>query len=218
MIRQLLAVVLSFVLTGCIAMEAAASLPSGDTKNWKTYRVEVGDQVVQFTIPPEESSDFPSFEIPQRIDLAQAGIFNQAQIGPKLLNRYWDYRTSRFAAVNGTLHAYILLWRSEGLLDSVDALRGAIEDNGKLLKMKELADGGRGGPPDAVRFETATVGGRTGLLEIHQITSPSYVVPVDPHHYLTISISVGVANPDWRADAQGAADAILKSIRIEPKH
>jgi hypothetical protein len=198
-------------------MSGAASLPSGDIRSWTTYRLEVGDQVVQFTIPPGESQDWPAFEIPRRIDLEKPDMFDRANAGPGLLRRFWDYRTSRFAHVDGTLRAYIQLWQSEKTLDDAVALQGALDENAKLSRIKEMMQGGSGGPPDAMRFESTVVAGRAGLLVHHQTSPANYAVSLDAHHYLTIYVSgSSVTRPGWREDARAAADAILQSIRIEP--
>ena len=141
------------LLAGCATVSLAGDLPSGDTKHWKTYRVEVGDQVVQFTIPLGESSDWPVVEIPRRIDLGQPRVFNQTGEGPKLLARFWDYRASRFANVDGTLRAYIVLWQSELELRDSAALQAASEESSVLVKAKEIMSGGKGGPRDTKRYE-----------------------------------------------------------------
>ena len=212
-----LGVLVAVTLIGCATMSGAASLPSGDTRSWATYRVEVGDQVVQFTIPPGESPDWPAFVIPQRIDLERQGTFDRANVGPELLARFWDYRTSRFAQVDGTLRAYILLWQSEKALDSAAALQAAVDENAKLSRIKDVMQGGSGGPPDAMQFESAVVAGRAGLLVHHQTSPAHYAVSLDTHHYLTIYVSgSSITRPGWREDARAAADAILHSIRIEP--
>lgn len=36
------------LLAGCQTLAIAAGRPTGDTKDWKTYRVFVGDRIVQF--------------------------------------------------------------------------------------------------------------------------------------------------------------------------
>lgn len=213
-----LGMLLAVSLVGCATMSGAASLPSGDTRAWTTYRIEVGSQVVRFAIPRGESPDWPTFLIPKRIDLENPSIFDRANTGPKLLGRFWDYRTSRFAQVNGTLRAHILLWRSEKRLDDTVALQSALEENAELTRIKDVVQGGSGGPHDVMRFESAVVGGRTGLLVHHQIGPAHYAVILDAHHYLTIYISgSSVTRSGWREDARAAADAILNSIRIEPK-
>lgn len=214
-----LVTVLIVALEGCATTSGPASLPSGDTKNWVSYRVEVGDQVVQFTIPPGESPDWPAFAIPKRIDLENPGIFDRADAGPGLLRRFWDYRSGRSARVDGTLRAYILLWRSENRLDDAAALQAAVEENAKLTRIRDAMRGGSGGPPDVMQFVPAVVGGRAGLLVRHQTSPTHYAVSLDAHHYLTIYVSgSSVTSPGWREDAKAAANAIMNSIHIEPKH
>ena len=218
MIRHL-AMLLAIPLVGCVTMGGAANLPSGDTKNWTTYQVEMSDQVVRFTIPPGESIDFPIYPIPRSIGLAQPNTFDRAETGPDLLRRFWDYRASRFATVDGTLRAIIGLRRSERVLDSVNALAATLEDNARLVRAKEVMEGGVGGPPDSMRFEPAIVAGKSGLLVHHQTSPSHYVVTLDPHHYLTIFVDgSSVTRPGWRGDARAAANAIFNSIRIEPRN
>jgi len=156
--------------------------------------------------------------IPKQIDLDKPNIFDRANAGPELLGRFWDYRAGRFAQVDGTLRAYILLWQSERTLSDAAALQAAVDENAKLSRIKDVIQGGSGGPLDAMRFEPAVVGGRSGLLVHHQISPAHYAVSLDAHHYLTIYVSgSSVTRPGWREDARAAADAILQSIRIEPK-
>ena len=219
MFRSWLVISLGLILTGFVVACAAVSPPSSDTKSWKTYRVEISGQITQFSIPPDESSDFPNFEIPQYIDVAQRGICNEAHIGPKLLNRFWDYKINRLSPVDGTLHAYIVLWCSEKEISNSGALQVAVEENQKLIIIRGLTEGGNGGPVDKMRFETKSFSGKTALLVTHQITSPNYVVLLSPYYYLTISIDIGsVRNPELRTMAKTTADAILNSIHIEPKN
>ena len=216
-LRRLVASALWLLLVGCVMMSSVNDLPSGDTRQWKTYRIEVGDQIVQFTIPPSESPDWPAIDIPKKVDLTQPGIFNQANEGPKLLVRFWDYRTSRYAQVYGTLRASILLWRSDIELRTLTDLQAASESNDLLIASRDIAMGGRAGPKDPKRYGPVDIGGRSGLRVLHRITSPHYIVPVDSHNYLTISIDADVTTPGWREDGQAAATAILQSIKIESK-
>lgn len=210
-------VVVVWLIAGCATTNSAGSMPSGDTKHWKTYRIEVGDQIVQFTIPPDESPDWPVVDIPKRIDLTQPGIFDQANEGPKLLLRFWDYRASRYAQVSGTLRASILLWYSDIELHTLTNLQAGSENNDLLIASRDIVMGGNPGPKDPKRYEPVSIGGRMGLRVLHRITSPHYIVPIDAHHYLTISVDADVVRSGWQEDAKAAADAILNSIRIEPK-
>ncbi len=220
MIRQWFAGLLAFALVGCAVMGVAASLPSGDTKSWKTYSVEVGDQVVQFTIPPGVSKDFLDPPVTQHIDLQQPGLFDQTGLGPRLLSRHWDYRSSPFALVDGTLHAAIWLKNSEKPLTDSNALRAAVSEGQELSRIKDVMNGGYTGPPNpATKFDATSVGGRQGFYVHYQTSLPDYVVAIDSHHYLVIYVdSSGVTHAGWREDAKAAANAILNSIRIEPKH
>jgi hypothetical protein len=77
--------VATVILVACAAIGGPANLLSGDTKNWITYRVDIGDQIVQFTIPLGISKDFLDPPIPRRIDLEQANIFDTTGSGPRLL-------------------------------------------------------------------------------------------------------------------------------------
>lgn len=195
----------------------AVGMPDGDTRKWKTYRVEVGMHVVQFTIPPGESRDYVPFEIPSRIDVAREGTFDQALIGPSLLERAWDYRKSRFSVVDGSLTAYIGLRRSEKPLGDMAALREAVTEGSRLFAMQQyLRSGsvGRSNSPDG--FSPAQIGGRTAWLVSFEMSPNAFVVAVDSAHYLEITIRYGgVTEPKFRADAKAAAAAILESIRID---
>lgn len=128
-------------LAGCQAVITAAGRPSADITHWTTYRVEVGAQIVQFSIPPGESREFSAFTIPTRIDLGRADLFDETLAGPALLSRMWDYRESGFVVVDGSLSAGITVNRSDRPLGSLDALKAAVEDANKLYVMKT---GGQG--------------------------------------------------------------------------
>jgi hypothetical protein len=217
--NRCLAMLLAVTLIGCATMGGAASLPSGDTKNWITYRVEVGDQVVQFAIPPGVNEEFLDPPVSQRIDLEQLGLFDQAGAGPRLLSRHWDYRKGSHGPIGGTLRAYIGLWYVETILNSSNALQAAVVESNELRRTKDVLQGGSGGPPDKISFEPAVLGGREALLVRHQTSPSNYAVTLDAHHYLLVYISGNyVTEPGWREDAKAAAEAILNSIRIEPKH
>jgi len=216
-LRGVVGSALLLLFVGCAAMSAAAGLPSGDMRDWKTYRIEVGEQFIQFAIPPNESPDWPKIDIPKKIDLTQAGIFNQVNEGPKLLLRFWDYRTSRYAQVYGTLRASILLWYSDRELRSVADLQAASDSNDVLMVTRDIVTGGNPGPKDPKRYEAVSIGGRASLRVQHKITSPHYIVPIGIHHYLTVSVDADVVRSGWQEDANAAAVAILQSIKIGSK-
>ena len=215
-VRATLLLVL-LAMTGCQAAVLAAGRPSSDVSHWTTYRVEVGAHVVQFSIPPGESREFPGFAIPKRIDLNRADIFDEALAGPALLSRVWDYRTSRFVVVDGSLSAGISVSRSDRPLNSLDALKAAVEEANQLYVMKMYAEEGQRRPSnEPVQFEPARIAGRDAWRVTYELIGPGYVVPLDEHHYLEVGVDFdGFTRDDWRADAKAAADAILKSIRIE---
>jgi len=195
----------------------AAGMPDGDTRKWKTYRVEVGTHVVQFTIPPGESRDFPPFEVPSRIDTAREGTFDQALKGPSLLNRAWDYRKSRFSVVDGSLTAYIGLRRSEKPLIDMAALRQAITEASRLSAMQNYLRSGSVGRSDNPRgFSPAQVAGRSAWLVSFEMSRNSLFVALDSAHFLRITIlHDGVTDPKFRDSAKAAAAAILESLRID---
>lgn len=209
-----LMLLIALLLTGA---SQAAGMPDGNTRKWKTYRVEVGTHVVQFTIPPGESRDYLPFEIPSRIDIAREGTFDQALKGPFLLERAWDYRKNRFSVVDGSLTAYIGLRRSEKPLNDMAALREAVTESSRLLAMQRyLRSGsvGRSNNPDG--FSPAQVAGRSAWRVSFEMSQNAFVVAVDTVHYLQITVSYGgVTEPTFRADAKAAAAAIFESIRIE---
>jgi hypothetical protein len=211
---------LAVAFTGCATMSGATSLPSGNTKNWITYHVEIGDQMVQLTIPPGLSKDFLDPPVPTHIDLLQPGLFDETGLGPRLLSRHWDYRSSSFALVDGTLHAAIWVKYNKKVLSDLSALQAAIKESQELSRIQDVMKGGYIGPPNPpTRFDATNIGDREGLYVHYKTSLPDYAVAIDDHHYLVIYLdSSGVTNPGWREDAKAAADAILNSIRIEPKH
>lgn len=192
-------------------------MPDGDTGDWKTYRVEIGTHIVQFSIPPGESRDYVPYEIPSRIDVVREGTFDQALIGPYLLRRRWDYRKSRFSPVDGSLAAYIELRRSEKPLNDMAALREAVTETSRLSAMQDYLQSGsvgRSNNPDG--FSPAQIAGRSAWLVSFEMSPNAFVVSVDSAHYLRITIRYGgVTEPKFRADAKAAAAAILESIRID---
>ena len=206
------------LLAGCASI--ADGRPTGDTKNWNTYRVEVDGNIVSFNIPRGGSRAFPERSVPQRIDSSREGVFDEIGSGPYLLRRYWDYKKGRFADVDGTLWFYIALQQSKSVLTSPESLRNAIEDSNRLFAMKMFLEEGRPRASDkALEFELEVVAGKQGLRVTYEISPDSYVVAVDEHHFLDISYGAGgFRDPAWRADALAAAKAIVQSIHIEPKH
>jgi hypothetical protein len=214
-----LGLLLTAALIGCATMTGAVSLPSGDTKNWITYRVEVGSQVVQFAIPPGVNTNFLDPPVPQRIDLQQPGLFDQTGSGPRILSRHWDYQRSPTALIDGTLHAAIWVKQNEKILNSLGALELAVRESQELSRAMDVMRGGYIGPPNPpIKFDAAKVGNHRGLYVHYKSSLPDYAVAIDDHHYLVIYVdSTGVTSPGWREDARAAAEAILNSIRIEPK-
>jgi len=199
--------------TGC---QSAGYRPTGDTARWITHRVDLGETIVEFSIPPGESPEFSAFPVPSRVDVTRSDLFDQALQGPRLLYSAWDYRSGAMSAVDGTLTAYMQIHRSERPLDSMQALKHAIEERGRLIATLEYAESGRSGPSNfPVQFDRVTVGGREALRVRFEITRPSYAVVVGRHAYLMFNLgSSSVQRPDWKKDAEAARDAIFESIRI----
>lgn len=195
----------------------AAGGPDGDTKRWTTHRVAIGTKVVEFTIPPRESKDLPPFEIPARIDTEREDVFDEALMGPELLDRGWDYRESRLLHVDGTLSAYIGLRRSDRPLVDMHALQDAVRESSRLFAAKKyLASGSHGRSDNPVDFLPARIAGHDAWKVSYEMSQPDYVVALDAAHYLEIAVRYGgVSDPKYRADAKAAAKAILESIRIE---
>lgn len=181
----------------------AAGMPDGDTGKWKTYRVEVGMHVVQFTIPPGESRDFMPFEIPSRIDTAREGVFDQALKGPSVLDLAWDYRKSRFSVVDGSLTAYIGLRRSEKPLSDMAALREAVTEASRLSAIQNyLRSGSVGRSDNPGGFSPAQVAGAQRMAGFLRNVQNSLFVALDSAHFLRITIRYGgVTNPKSKADA-----------------
>ncbi len=195
----------------------AAGGPDGDTHGWETHRIVVGSKIVRFTIPPKESKEFPAFSIPSCVDLTRDGTFDQALIGPRLLQRAWDYRKSRFAAVDGSMDAYIGLRRSEQPLESLDDLKVAERESCRLFALQAYLKSGQPRASDEpAGFTPARVAGKDGLKASYERSSSAYLVPLDAHTYLKIAVEIGgITVPQWRIDAKAAAAAILESIHIE---
>jgi hypothetical protein len=110
-----------------------------------------------------------------------------------------------------------LLWHSDQELHSVADLQAASENNDVLIASRDIAMGGEISPKDPKQYEPVSIGGRAGLRVYHRIASPHYVVPIDVHHYLTISVDADVVRSVWQENARAAAAAILQSIKIEKK-
>jgi len=210
---------LVITLAGCATLSGAASLPSGDTRHWLTYRVEIGDQVLQFSVPPGVNEDFMDPPVPKRIDLQQPELFDETGSGPTVLSRHWDYRKNMFSPILGTLVAGIGLYYSEQSLGSLTSLKDVVRTHRELIQKQALArDPNDTGPPTPpVRFDSAKIAGKDAWYVSYRMLPSGYVVPLDEHHYLGIGVRNGVNPIDWREDAQAAADAILKSIKIEAK-
>jgi hypothetical protein len=217
--RKMPVLLLASVLTGYATLVGAASLPSGDTQDWVTYHVILGDQILQFEIPPGVNRDFMDTPVPKRIDLQNRDAFDEAG-SAGILSRHWDYRKNCFAPHEGTLTAAIGVNFSEQPLDGLTALRGALRRQADLIyKQALIRDPEYRGPRiSPSRFDPAKVAGRDGWHVSYRVLPSGYVVPLDTHHYLGVGIYNSVSRPDWRADAQAAARAILESIRIEPRH
>ncbi|SUS08798.1 conserved exported hypothetical protein [uncultured Defluviicoccus sp.] len=205
-------------VAGCHSVGLAARGPSADTRGWTTHRIEVGAHIVQFTIPPGESQAFRSFSIPTRVDLADPDAFDEVLAGPVLLRRTWDYRESRFDAVDGSLSAGISVSRSNHPLESLDSLRAAVENASELNQSKLLREEGRRRASNKpVSFEAVKIAGRDAWKATYELTGIRYVLPLDERHYLGISLRRnGISRLEWRVDAENAAKAILESIRITP--
>ena len=203
-------------ITGCQTMANAAGHATGDTRTWEVHRVQVDDKVVEFKIPPNESKEFPGFAIPQKLDLHGGDVFSETLTGPSILNRYWDYRASRFVAVDGTLHAYIGIHRSTKELIDEQAIKNAIEEGSKLFAI-HVAKGRQGLLDPPVRYNKMTIGGKEWWQVDYRISGRYYITSLDGYHYLKASVNAGqMSDSAWRADSQAAANAILHSIRIVP--
>jgi len=64
--------------------------------------------------------------------------------------------------------------------------------------------------------ESVWIGGKQGILVDYVAAKHIYYVSLDTEHCLSISIDgSGGIQPEWHEDAQSAATAMLKSIRIE---
>ena len=205
-------VLLASALFGCAANGSAANFPSGNVKSWLAYSVIIGDHVVRFAIPPGINDDFLDSPVPQAINLEQPGLFDETGEGPRLLSRHWSYKKSRFDSAPGILTAYIGLKSSKIILRDMSDLQAAVIEHERLRRIKDDS-----GPPDHLSFEQVRLNAGDALLIYHQISPPTFAVPLDAHHFLLIYINGNdVSEPEWREDARAAAKAILDSIRIDP--
>jgi hypothetical protein len=208
------------LLTACGTQGYAISSPSDDMRRWLTYRVEIGDQILQFTIPPGVNGDFlDSPTIPKRIDPQQDETFDKSG-SAEIFTRHWDYREGSFSPVVGTLVASIGLGYSQSSLDSLSDLQEEITRDRDLIQQQTIARDPRfrGPSTSPIRFDHVRIAERDALFISYRVLPPNYAVKLDVHHYLTISIRNGVNPGVSREKAQIAADAILRSISIEPKH
>jgi len=195
------------------------TFPSGNTKNWNTYQVEIRGHIVRFRAPPYESSDHPEFKVPSKIDVENAKTFHQNNRGPNLLWQHWDYRKNRFVTNYGTLDALIRVNRSEVPLSDMEDLLNAISRNHDLNHRADEAEAGRSVFFDPiVHTETCEIGGKRALLVEYKVAKGIYYVPLDSELYLSVSFDAdGVTEPGLREDAQDAANQMLHSIRIDEK-
>lgn len=213
-----MALVLVIALSGCGLAVGTKVRPSGDTKSWITHRVDIGDYVVQFTIPPGVSEVWLDPPVPLGVILGAPGVFDETGLGPELLSRHWDYQKNFYAHVDGTLTARIWLMSSEVKLIDLKSLESAIVETERRIHEKRSSDGGTRWPPVVPEvFEPRNIAGRQGLHVHYSISLPDYAVAIDEHHYLMFYARHSVSFPEWRKDANAAVDAIVKSIRIEPK-
>lgn len=214
-----LRLILCLLLAGCQANVLAKSPLLGDAEQWSAYRVQVADQIVEFTIPPKESKAFVGFRIPERIDLdSDRSVFDEVGKGPDLLRRFWDYRASRFSPVDGTLEAIIGIYLSEYPLDDVIALRNALESSSRRFAEKMLREEGHPRAPNpVVGLAPAEFLGEGWFRVDYKLSGSYYVTRLDRIHFLKVAVRPnGFSRNDWQEDAQAAGQRILRSIRIYP--
>jgi len=209
-----------FVVAGCVVISGCqtptAARPTGDMQHWVTHKVQGNNRIVRFTIPPGESWDYPSFAIPQKIDLDGSDSFDEARSSSRLLRRSWDYRQSRFVAVDSSLDAFIAVSKSDRDLQDLSAL-GAWLKGESQREADAAVQGGKPGLANPVlRLTSKNIRGREWLRVDYRISGSNYVTPFDHRHYLVVRISSGGSmRADWNADAKAAGDAILNSVAIE---
>lgn len=206
------------LLAGCQTMASATGHPTGDTRHWQMHRVQVDDVVVEFAIPPGESKEFPNFPIPAKLDLSGLDSFDEIGLGPNLLRGFWDYSSSRFAQPEGTLSAVIAARKSSHEIIDLESLKLAVLETSRRFEEKAgVASEAQDLPKN---YQQIKIGGRDVLRVTYKLSSPSHVFLLDKRNYLEVSFRVSdfTSKPNWRADAQAAADAILHSIRILPVH
>ncbi|HJU40747.1 MAG TPA: hypothetical protein VJ724_14350 [Tahibacter sp.] len=216
--------ILQWLLLGFLAFlgaacQSAGYKPSGDTSRWIAHRIDLGENTVEFSIPPGESPEFGTFPVPRAVDVTRAELFDEALQGPRLLDSAWDYRAGPMSPVDGTLTAHMQIHHSERPLDSMQALQRAIEERSHLREALRYAKSGDSGLRNLpTRYESVQVGGREAFRIRFEIASPSYAVIVGRHTYLLFAIrSSSIQRPEWKSDADAARDAIFQSIRISPR-
>jgi hypothetical protein len=206
-----------FVLTFATGCQTVGYKPTGETHQWIAYRIDLGESVLEFSLPPGESRQFPAFPIREHVDINRSDLYDDALIGPRLLDRTWDYAPGPLSMVEGTLRAFILLRRSEQALDSMEALKSAIEENSKLEDAARYLESGRRLPSTLpTQFAMSSVGGQEALKLRAGVPAPVFAVAVGRHAYIELYVQVSDFHkrPDWRKDAEAAHDAIFRSIRI----
>ena len=151
------------------------------------------------------------------MDLAGVNTFKADNSGPELLDMRWDYRKTEFDTIFGTLSANIRLFRSAIVIGSEESLLAAVQQNEKLNNQRSAAELGRPVYADRLAHsESILIGAKRGILVDYLAAKHIYYVSLDTEHCLSISIDgSGVIQPECYEDAQSAATAMLKSIRIE---
>jgi hypothetical protein len=211
-------VIVCLILVACQTMAAVAEHPSADTRDWVVHRVQVDDEIVEFSIPDGGSADFSAFSVPDKVDLSGADSFDENNEGPSLLRRAWDYRENRYSEVDGTLRVYIGIGLSSRPLKGEGDIKGAILE-GSDLYARNMARGRPGLLDPPVQISKMKLDGVSWTRVDYKLSGTYFVSPIDRYHYLKVSLRAGgFSRPDWRSDAQAAADAILRSVRIFPLH
>lgn len=215
-VLALVSAVICLNLAGCQTMANAAGHPTADTRGWEVHRVQVDDKVVEFSIPAGESGEFSPFLIPDKVDLSGADSFDETNEGPTLLRRAWDYKNSRYSEIDGTLRIYIGVSRSSRPIEGESDMKEALLE-GSELYAKKIARGRPGLLDPPVQFSQVMLGGASWTRVDFRLSGTYFAFPIDRYLYLKVSSrAAGFSRDDWRSDAQAAADAVLRSIRIFP--
>lgn len=189
--------------------------PDGSASGWDSYEVQAGSTALRFKLPPGASSDFPLYEVPEEIDLGGLTNPETSLTGLRVVQRAWDYRSSYFRKVDGSLRIRMHIMRSAHLISNSEELERAVENLIELRNLDTIHKGGALPPERLVRVEPCFLAMRVCALIYLRLGIPKYAVVMDDFHYLWISVEAGTfTSSEFRRAAAEAQSEFLKSIQI----